>query len=188
MPLVFLVLWHIPGAAAHDTAPFPNIMYQDFNRLVAEHFHPDVPLAAVLGFLFSVLRNPDLLSLHYRMKYKFEEQDTRNPQSNWGTFLAESMLQKWDPVDLGQNTSKFVAGSFGSGNPSVLKSHKLLTAVEALITLTCFATNRRDKDKSYIRLPHIDEQSIQHLTMLVPPYTQCRSGSCRLAIHRHSRD
>ena len=84
----------VPGAyAASTTAPFPEIRFLDFCALIQQFFHRDVSLAAVLGFLFTVLRNPDLLSLHYRQKLAFGDERRTTSMSSWGLFMAQEIIR-----------------------------------------------------------------------------------------------
>ena len=90
--VLFLVSWCIPGVRAHDdNLPFPDIPFQHFADFVADYFARDVSLSVVLAFLFTILRNPSILSLHYQRKFDFFDKDVVDHKSNWGTFMVAIM-------------------------------------------------------------------------------------------------
>lgn len=140
---------------------FPDIPFADFNDLIQEHFSSNVSLSVVLVFLFSVLRNPALLSLHFRRKFSLSPNDQPRQLSNWGTAMAEIMLQHLPATN--------VLPSSCSDKPVAL-----VKAMEALVELAQLEQYTQTGGS----IPSIDESSIEPCTFLTPTRTSCRVGRC----------
>lgn len=180
--LLGFLAWLVPGVAALDNAPFPEISFHDFSKLVTDCFHPSVPLSVVLAFFFSVLRNPDLLSLHYRQKVSRSQFDSPRDFSPWGAYMATEMIEAWDKESHDQYKSTLLAGMFTSSGKTT-KVRAMLSAIERLVGLMRFRTDNASQ------IPTTDEKSIQHLLFLTPNRVSCRSSACKsVALKRFSRN
>ncbi|EJD32917.1 hypothetical protein AURDEDRAFT_77376, partial [Auricularia subglabra TFB-10046 SS5] len=179
-------------AAAEDTLPFPEMKFSAFSDFVATYLHQDISLAAVLGFLFTVLRNPDVLALHYRQKHCLARGDVvtaTSKLSNWGTFLALAILQRWDGKPLNSEPSTFLPTipgqdryTDGDDQNKVVKCKQLTLAVERFVTFTPWVTIT---GKSF---PRFDERDIQHIMVLAPNRPSCRTKNCGVALKRNSKN
>ena len=62
---IILVLVCLPTVAAvHSEQKFPEILFEDFSKFIAQNFNSSISLSTVLMTLFTITNNPELLSLH----------------------------------------------------------------------------------------------------------------------------
>ncbi|EJD40101.1 hypothetical protein AURDEDRAFT_127912 [Auricularia subglabra TFB-10046 SS5] len=170
---VWIIAWHFGTVAAAETLPFPDMKFSDFSSFVEGYFHADISLVAVLGFLFTVVRNPDVLALHYRQKHSLVVGDVVNAtsnMSNWGRFLALVILQRWDKEPLNSESSSFLPEIPGQNrypganeNNETAKTTQLVLAIERFVVSTPWQTLRGAS------FPPLDESSIQHVTPFQEP-------------------
>ena len=68
MPLTVMVLLAIinmpTSSALPEQNPFPNITFKVFSNFIEQTFGPTASLSTALLLVFSILENPELLSLH----------------------------------------------------------------------------------------------------------------------------
>jgi len=179
--LFWFLLTLLPGASAHNPGtPFPNITFRPFAAITELHFDDNVSLAVVLAFLFTVLRNPSLLTLHYRRKQKLVASDMVQPASNWGLFLADRMLEAWSSAQ-----QPLLRPS------NVPHQAATLTAIEDLAVGLRIAPSAAELSVSAnpAFLDTIDESPIQHLLVLTAPRPHCITAACqKRSLTRGSKD
>jgi hypothetical protein len=100
---MFATLWFflcvLPVAYAQDAQPFPDIKFGEFSDFIQHYFSPDVSLSVVLCFLFTVIRNPGLLLLHYHCQSVMSDM-ARRLDANWGSQMAKHLLAGWAGTDV----------------------------------------------------------------------------------------
>jgi hypothetical protein len=69
-------------SAAPQTQPFPDVPFKVFSTFIEDIFGPKISLATVLLVLFSMIENPELLSLHARQQHP-SEGENKTPASGW---------------------------------------------------------------------------------------------------------
>jgi hypothetical protein len=177
---LFALLLLVPGASAQPlddpTLPFPDIAFHDFVDFVRDNFSGSVSLSVVLSFVLTVLRNPLLISLHYWWKLSLAPDEQVDERSNWGTALAEEMLDTWPSL---------LPSKKAEVKSRTRKAGWILDAIESFVELA-----RLDHQlASGAVLAKIDETAIQTLRFLVPPRVSCRTRGCHeLALKRLSND
>lgn len=89
---IIIMLSALPSAAAKSPqASFPDIRFSVFNEFIATHFSSKVSLATVLLVLFSMLDNPDLLTLHFQQKNPTCNGENEIQVSGWIKALAHGL-------------------------------------------------------------------------------------------------
>jgi hypothetical protein len=103
--LLFLILAlaSLPVALAAPVvkAAFPTITFKAFSDFIIQQFSSNIPLSTVLVILFSLTKNPDLLSLHARQQYSRTAGENTVTTSDWIKALAQALKK-----DISQNQRK----------------------------------------------------------------------------------
>ena len=82
-------------AAAHpEENAFPDIPFKVFSHFVKENFSSKITLSQVLLVLFTVIDNPDFLSLHARQQNPEYPEEMCSSDSGWIRGLARALQEK----------------------------------------------------------------------------------------------
>jgi hypothetical protein len=80
-------------SAAPQTQPFPDVPFKVFSTFIEDIFGPKISLATVLLVLFSMIENPELLSLHARQQHP-SEGENKTPASGWIRSLSRAVMHR----------------------------------------------------------------------------------------------
>jgi len=171
---VLVLLACLPSAAAQQhTIPFPDVSFHDFACLVDQHFSRDASLSVVFAFLFTVIRNPEILSLHCRRRLTAGLR--AGIEDVWIHVMVQRMLAEW-----GTNNSAFLRSNVSPAK----RPDALVAAIDGLVDLLQLSTAMDDQT-----LPIIDETSLRHQKYLAPPRPYCvRSGCNKASLRRFGKD
>jgi CxC5 like cysteine cluster associated with KDZ transposases len=89
-----MMLLLMPGVAAAEESPFPDISFKIFSHFVKENFNSKITLSQVLLILFTITDNTDLLSLHARQQNPEYPEENRSSDSGWIKALARALQEK----------------------------------------------------------------------------------------------
>jgi hypothetical protein len=162
---VVLIWWLLASCiqgvhAAPPSASFPDIKFRHFADFVDRYLHANVSLSVALAFLFTVIRNPQLLSLHQRSQITPNRRDIKS--NRWLKAMAQQMVAVWDRDD------QPLLRTYSSN-----KTETTITAIEALLRALYL---EQDDNGNYLE---IDETACDNLLFLTPNRTSCRNPICR---------
>lgn len=150
---------------------FPEIAFADFASVIQTEFNGAITLASVLTILFSVIRNPHLLSLHYRQRA-----DRTAQKPAWGKHLARMIIERLDnqPPDQYLRISSDLLKD--STFPTIdAKIMKLTESLEHLIERMGLAPTRVHGGdyKEHYQSNILHEQDISPVTVLTSEKNYC---------------
>lgn len=160
---------------------FPSISFADFAEVIKDQYSDQISLISVLTILFTLIRNPHLLSLHYRQKLR-TARTRATEESQWGKHLAQSLLEKLDmyePNSKGYVKSKLLSQS---KYPTVeMKTKEMLGSLEALLEVLDIQPKQDLKTNNIIddyAASPVNEDAIKQLVFLTPERNHCRNEYC----------
>lgn len=176
--LVFWVLlctmFLLPMATAAPTSPmakFPDIKFSLFNVFIQKTFGQDISLSAVLVLLFTLIENPELLSLHSRQQNPVFLNENQITMTGWIKSLSRAILHRFkndasilfNEKDLPKQQSQQI----------LELSHKLDRFIKFL------GLSSYDKKKKTKRnLLPINQESIKPIYILCPINAECMDAHC----------
>jgi hypothetical protein len=171
LPLFLIILIFMPFvSAAPPTQPFPEISFKLFSIFIEDTFGAKISLATVLLLLFSMIENPELLSLHARQQHPSEDEN-KTLASGWIQSLSRAVMHR-----LQDDTENlFRPGEFLSRqNHQVSVLSTKLDKLAILLNLTPYDSNGKFKHKllppSYAK--------IQAVHVICPSSTICIDKPC----------
>ena len=182
---MLLVLAFVPTAAAMPSSgehSFPNLTFKVFSDFVLSEFSSQVSLATVLAVLFTMIENPELLSLHARQKNPVYDGENHVQVSGWMKALAKAMTNQ-----LQKKTQTLFKNSEQSSNEDhmVISLGKKLDSLAKLLGL--FPYNKKGKFKG--KLQPVSQSEIQPVLMICPDTAVCQSSDCNpRSLRQHIRD
>ena len=95
LALLLWMIFLIPHVlASPQSAPFPDIGFQDFSDFIINNFGNKISLPTVIMMLLSMTNNTELLSLHFK-------QNPGSKATSWMKCLARAIIEQ-----LGDNTAE----------------------------------------------------------------------------------
>jgi hypothetical protein len=175
-PLLWIMaLAILPCSKASPLAErqFPDISFKVFSEFVEQNFSSKITLSTVLMVLFTLTKNPDLLSLHARQQYPKSEGETRSIASGWLKSLAQILIDTCGPSE-----SRFFKKS---ENFKTMSEDQKITAIT--LKLDAFSKvldlHPYNSQGSYQgKLKPISHQSIEPIFMICPNTVECETVEC----------
>lgn len=190
--LILQVLTWLPGSYAMEyQQEFPTISFAEFSKLFQEgQFNDEIPLASVLIILFTLIRNPHLLSLHYKQRVG-TSRTKADHDSRWGHILANELLDQLDKASYYEN------GTIKSellGNVKFVNEKARSTALVGRLEKILETLNIQPKqnltsgkiEDDYLAYP-VKESAIKPLMFLTPERNCCRNKECENAALKVAR-
>jgi len=94
------------AAAPQEFSPFPQLTFRSFSNFIEKNFSSEIKLSTVLIMLFTVMENPDLLSLHARQQYSLVEGEKVSTINSWIKCLSRAVYAR-----VNSNNSKLLSES-----------------------------------------------------------------------------
>jgi hypothetical protein len=157
-------------SAAPQTQPFPDVPFKIFSTFIEDTFGSKISLATVLLILFSMIENPELLSLHARQQHPTKDEN-KTLSSGWIRSLSRAMMYR-----LKDDTeSLFKPGEFlPRQNHQVSVLSTKLDKFATLLNLTPYDHNGKFTHKL---LPP-SYTAIQAIHVICPSSTICIDKRC----------
>ena len=157
-------------SAAPSTQAFPDISFQVFSEFVQQSFSSKISLATVLVLLFSMVENPELLSLHARQQHPIEGEN-QTVASGWIKSLSRAIMHrlKDDKKTLFQQGESYLKQSEQVTNLSLK-----LDAFATLLDLTPYDEEGNFEKK----LLPVSYASIQAVHTICPDTIICIDKKC----------
>ncbi|KAF8879446.1 hypothetical protein BD779DRAFT_1446858, partial [Infundibulicybe gibba] len=170
---IIIMLSTLPSIAAKSPqAGFPDVKFSVFSEFVATHFSSKVSLATVLLVLFSMLDNPDLLTLHFRQKHPICDGENKIQISGWIKALVRGLQNK-----LGNRTRQlFKKSEFHHPNHAdhVTPLAMKIDLLAELLKLTPY----NDEGEFQGRLQLVSYDAIQSVQTICPASYICEDMNC----------
>ena len=173
-PLLLFIMAYIlmPVVAAAQPAEnaFPDIPFKVFSHFVKESFSSKITLSQVLLVLFTVIDNPDLLSLHARQQNPEYPDEMRSSDSGWIRGLACALQEKL------REKQKRLFKNVDDGNPDnqISAIGGKLDGLAKLLKLYPYDERGQFQGK----LKPISHKSIQAVHVLCPNAVICETETC----------
>jgi len=84
------------AAAPPEFSPFPQLTFRSFSNFIEKNFSSEIKLSTVLMMLFTVMENPDLLSLYGRQQYSLVKGENISSINSWIKCLSRAVYAKVD--------------------------------------------------------------------------------------------
>jgi hypothetical protein len=165
-----MMLLLMPGVAAAEESPFPDIPFKVFSHFVKENFNSKITLSQVLLVLFTITNNTDLLSLHARQQNPEYPEENRSSDSGWIKSLARALQEK-----LGDGQKMLFKKDFENSD-----SNQITSIGEKLDELTkALKLYPYDKHGQFQgKLKPISHASIQAAQVICPNTAVCETITC----------
>jgi CxC5 like cysteine cluster associated with KDZ transposases/CxC6 like cysteine cluster associated with KDZ transposases len=185
MVLIIVAFGLIPMASANpDHSPFPDVTFKVFSNFVKDHFSSHVSLATVLTVLFTMMSNPDLLSLHARQQYPKLQSELSQANSAWIKALACALQSR---LDVATDTLFHSNEHKSRLSGDEVTSHIGLKLDSLSKTLKLHPYN--DQGHYLGKLKPISDQDIEPVHVICPISMECETVACNShAILKHTRD
>ena len=95
---ILLIFSMLPTTTAvlTESSPFPQLTFKSFSNFIEKNFSSEIKLSTVLMMLFSIMENPDLLSLHARQWYSLVKDEKVSSNNGWIMCLSRAIYAKVD--------------------------------------------------------------------------------------------
>ena len=169
-----LLLWmsflipHVLGSP--QSAPFPDIGFQDFSDFIINNFGNKISLPTVIMMLLSMTNNTELLSLHFK-------QNPGSKATSWIKCLAHPIIEQ-----LGDNTAETL---FSETELSMFKNATARESNVSSLAVKLGAFSHllglypyNNKQRFTGTLQRISHSSIQPALLICPNSSVCLTAGC----------
>jgi len=179
---MFLMLLPVT-AALPNQSPFPDIQFSTFSKMILKEFSPDISLSTVLGLLFTLMENTDLLNLHARQQYSLHKDENCIMTSSWIKQLSQAIYTKLQ-VDDSEILQK---KDFHTGITANQLHANIGVKLDHLAkSLNLIQFNKKGK---LIPLNPISYKVIEAAYVLCSPSYECQTKSCKSrSLHQISKN
>jgi hypothetical protein len=152
---------------------FPNISFKVFSGFVENTFGPTVSLSTVLLLMFSVLGNPDLMSLQARQQCPKYKGERRSEASGWIKHLSRALQDH-----LGRDTAQlFQKHDIGKDTTDDEMLTVISTKLVALAqVLQFYPVNSQGRYMG--KLKPVSQKAIQPILIVCPSTIECETSTC----------
>jgi hypothetical protein len=173
--ILILTLAALPVASAAPLAesPFPSITFKVFSDFFTQHFSSKTPLSTVLVILFSLIENPDLLSLHARQQYSKTPGENAVTTSGWIKALARALKEDISHHQRKPLKLKGVVAN-ASEDEQVTALGVKLNDLSHLLGLYSYDQHQHLRAK----LKPVSHQAIRPVHVISPISMECETESC----------
>jgi hypothetical protein len=172
MALVAIINMPTSNALAGQN-PFPDITFKVFSNFIAQTFGPTVSLSTVLLLVFTVLENPELLSLHARQQCCKYEGENTSSASGWLKHLARTVQSKLGTRKNEVFRRQDISKEMSDDQVLAVTTTKLVSLAQILQFYPL------DNNGNFLgKLKPISQESIQPVLMICPTSVQCMKPTC----------
>lgn len=171
---IFCYLAILPTVKAMPTEdPYSAITFKVFAEFIKENFSSKISLASVMVLLFSMMENPDLLTLHARQQNPYPGK-YKIINSAWMASLVRALTER-----LGRKAKHLLRHGDIPTNESVDENINViggkLDAFAKMLQLYPYSENNHFLGK----LKPVSRKSIEAVHMICPEAVECETTSCR---------
>jgi hypothetical protein len=168
-----ILVWLIPTVSARPlgSQSFPDITFLNFSNFITSNFGPTISLQAVLIMLFSVLENPDLISLHARQQFKLVRGEQGRTITQWITTFSQLLVARLNQ-DCGELVGPYNADDQQLGTPIERLSNRVQNLAKLLNRYPYSDTGTHTDITPY------SDDAIEPIHIICPSSNECETVTC----------
>jgi hypothetical protein len=171
LALLLWMIFLIPHVlASPQSAPFPDIGFQEFSDFIINNFGNKISLPTVIMMLLSMTNNPELLSLHFK-------QNPGSKATSWIKCLARAIIEQLGDNNADTLFSEYELSMFKNATARESNVSSLAVKLGEFSHLLGFYPFN-NKQKFTGTLQRISHSSIQPALLICPNSSVCLTAGC----------
>ena len=159
--------------ALGEQSPFPDIYFKIFSDFIQHTLGPSASLSTVLFLVFSILENPELLSLHARQQCVKYPGENISSASGWIKQFARTIQDRLGDMTNQLFRRRDLGGDMSEDQVLTVTASKLVALAQILEFYPM------DKHGNFLgKLKPVSQKSIQPVQVICPISVQCMTVTC----------